>query len=192
MALDYSLLKDEELVILCKENNNDAFSVLTQRYMETAAIIVNRFGACPMERADMIQEAMFAFLSAVYSYSQGKDCSFQTYASACMRNRIISLIRTLSSKKRVPQGLMVSLEENAELLSEPSPEESLISENSAEYIAAVISESLSEKENEVFKLQLTGFTYEEIAKKLGTTTKAVDSTLQRARKKLREKLSFYK
>lgn len=192
LALDYSILKDEELVFLCKDGNGDALSLLAQRYMKTADIIAGRFHGCPIENADLIQEAMFAFLSAVYSYNQDKDCSFETFASTCMRNRIVSLIRTLSSKKRVPQGLVVPLEENADTLSIPSPEENLINENSAEYISSVISASLTKKESEVFKLHLMGFSYDEIANQLDTPVKAVDSALQRARKKLRDKLRFYK
>ena len=189
--MDYSLLKDEELVILCKDNNDAAFSHLTQRYTDTAKIIVNRFGDCPVEKADLIQEAMFAFICAVYSYKEGTGCSFSTYASTCMRNRILSLLRTLSCSKRVPTSMLVSLEDNSELPASPSPEESLIGENSAEYISEIIRKSLTDREYQVFTLQLAGLTYEETAEKLGTTAKAVDSTIQRARKKLRERLSSY-
>lgn len=189
--MDYSLLKDEEIVIFCKENNNDAFSVLAKRYTEVAGMLVSSFADTGMEKADMIQEAMLAFIGAVYSYSSEKNCSFRTYASHCMRNRIISVIRALSSKKRVPYYLTVSIEENPDLISAPSPEESLSSEGSADYIHGVIEDSLTEREKKVFTLFLTGYSYEEIADRLGITPKAVDSTLQRARKKLREKLSSY-
>lgn len=190
--MDYSLLKDEELVILCKENNDAAFSYLSRKYTDVARIVVSRFKECPIEKADLIQEAMFAFISAVYSYDGGKSCSFETYASCCMRNRILSLIRSLSSKKRVPYAMLVPLEESYSYPSAPSPEESLIGETSADYISGLIAGCLTEREQQVFGLFLTGMSYEEIGQKLGVTAKAVDSTLQRARKKLREKLSNYK
>ena len=189
--MDYSLLKDEEIVIFCKENIDEAFSVLTKRYTEVAQFVVSSFSDTGIEKADLIQEAMIAFVGAVYSYSDEKNCSFRTYASHCMRNRIISVFRALSSKKRVPYYLTVSIEENPDLISAPSPEESFASEDSAEYIYRVIEESLSEKEKKVFTLFLSGYSYEEIACRLGVTPKAVDSSLQRARKKLREKLSSY-
>ena len=189
--MDYSLLKDEEIVIFCKENNDEAFSVLTKRYTEVAEIVASSFADTGMEKADLVQESMLAFISAVYSFNDEKGCSFRTYASRCMRNRIISLLRGLSSKKRVPYFLTVSLEDNTELISAPSPEESLASENSAVYIHSVIDDSLSDREKKVFSLFLTGYSYEEISVRLGTSPKAVDSTLQRARKKLREKLSSY-
>ena len=189
--MNYLLLKDEEIVSLCKANNEDAFSVLTKRYTEAAQIIASSFTDTGIEKADLIQEAMLAFVAAVYSYSGEKNCSFRTYASRCMRNRIISVLRSLSSKKRVPYYLTVSIEENPDLISAPSPEEGFTSEDSAEYINTVIAKSLTEREKKVFTLFLTGYSYEEIADRLGVTLKAVDSTLQRARKKLREKLSSY-
>lgn len=189
--MDYSLLRDEEIVILCKENNNEAFSVLAKRYTEIAQMVVSSFVDTGMEKADLVQEAMLAFIGAVYSFSGDKSCSFKTYASRCMRNRIISVLRALSSKKRVPYFLTVSIEENPDLLSAPSPEESFTSEDSADYIQTVIAQSLTDREKKVFGLFLSGYSYEEIACHIGTTPKAVDSTLQRARKKLREKLSSY-
>lgn len=189
--MDYSLLKDEEIVSLCKENNDEAFSVLTKKYTEVAGIIASSFTDSGLERADLIQEAMLAFIVAVYSFSDGKDCSFKTYASRCMRNRIITVLRALSSKKRVPYFLTVSIEENPDLISAPSPEESFASQSGADYIHTVIENSLTEREKKVFSFFLTGYSYEEIADRLGVTPKAVDSTLQRARKKLREKLSSY-
>ena len=189
--MDYSLVKDEEIVELCKENNDEAFSVLAGRYTDVAGIVASCFTDTELERADLIQEAMLAFIGAVYSFNDSKGCSFKTYASRCMRNRIITVLRGLSSKKRIPYFLTVSFEENPELISAPSPEESFASRNSAEYIHTVIENSLTERERKVFSLFLTGYSYEEIAVRIGVTPKAVDSTLQRARKKLREKLSSY-
>ncbi len=190
--MDYSILKDEELVLMCQQNAEEAFSCLTLRYIPTAKIIAARYGDSSIESADLIQEAMFAFISAVYSYNSDRDCSFSTYVGVCMRNRILSLLRSLSSKKRVPQTMLVSLEDNDNLPATPSPEESFMVDSSAEYIYSVISSALSRKEQQVFGLFLTGMSYEEIAAELGSTVKSVDSTLQRARKKLREKLSSYK
>lgn len=189
--MDYSLLKDEELVVLSKGNNESAFSVLTKRYTEVAGIISASFTDAGIEKEDMIQEAMLAFLGAVYSFSDAKGCSFRTYTSRCMRNRIVSLLRSLSSKKRVPSFMTVSIEENPDLIAAPSPEESVMTEDAAELIYSVMSQSLTDKEKQVFTLFLTDYSYEEIARRLGITSKAVDSTLQRARKKLRERLSSY-
>ncbi len=184
-------MSDEELVTLCKANNSEAFSLLAARYSEKARLTALSFRNAPFENDDLVQEAMIGFLSAVYSFSENKDCSFSTYALRCMKNRILSLIRSSNSKKRIPSELVVPFEQT-ESISDiaPSAEESFISQSEAEYISSLISSSLTRQEKEIFMLYLTGMSYEEIAKIAGITPKAVDGTLQRARKKLREKLSL--
>lgn len=188
--MNYSLLNDEELVTLCKENNRDALSVLTARYTEKARITALSFKNVQIETDDLMQEGMIGFLSAVYSFKNDGTSSFLTYASHCIKNRIISVIRSTSSKKRIPSELVVPFEDTAELFENaPSPEEHLISQSEAEYISSVISSYLTNQEKKIFMLYLTGMSYEEIANSSGISQKAVDGTLQRARKKLREKLS---
>lgn len=184
-------MSDEELVTLCKANNSEAFSLLTARYSEKARLTALSFRNTAFENDDLVQEAMIGFLSAVYSFSENKECSFTTYAQRCMKNRILTVIRSSNSKKRIPSELVVPLEQSENLSDiAPSAEESFISQNEAEYISSLISQSLTKQEREIFMLYLTGMSYEEIAKKAGITPKAVDGTLQRARKKLREKLSL--
>lgn len=189
--MNYSILKDEDLVVLCKQDDKDALSVLTARYTEKAKLSAFSFKNVQIESDDLIQEGMIGFLLAVYSFENDGTCSFATYASHCIRNRIISVIRHSSSKKRIPSEMVVPLEETADFPENaPSPEEHLISQKEAGYISSIISSSLSEQERKVFMLHLTGMSYEEIANTVGISRKAVDGTLQRARKKLREKLSL--
>lgn len=190
--MDFSLITDEELVALCIEND-EAFAVLAERYMEIAKLSALKFKNTSIETDDLTQEAMFGFLSAVYSFKNDGNCSFKTYATHCIKNRILSVLRATCSKKRIPLDMLVPFEQQEHLNDvSPSPEESLISEKSAEDISALISGSLSKQEHQVFMLYLTGMKYDDISATAGISVKAVDSTLQRARKKLREKLSFYK
>lgn len=188
--MNYSLLSDEELVTLCKENNEEALSLLTARYSEKAKLIAMTFKNVHLETEDLIQEGMIGFLSAVFSFSGDRGASFGTYANHCIKNRLLSVIRATCSKKRIPTDMTVPFREDSQLFENvPSPEEYILSQKEAEYISSVISSSLSLRERNIFMLHLTGMTYDEIAKACAITPKAVDSTLQRARKKLREKLS---
>ena len=188
--MNYSLLSDEELVTFCKENNEEALSLLTSRYSEKAKLIALSFKNVHIETEDLIQEGMIGFLSAVYSFNGDRGASFSTYAGHCIRNRLLSVVRSTCSKKRIPFDMTVPLQSDSDIRENvPSPEEHIISQKEAEYISSVISSSLSLQEKNIFMLHLTGMTYDEIAKLCSITSKAVDSTLQRARKKLREKLS---
>ncbi len=188
--LDYPLLKDEELVALCKNSDDKAFSVLTERYIPLSKMLASRFLSAATEKDDLAQEGMLGFIAAVYAYNETSGASFSTFAGYCIKNRIISAVRLISSKKRIPLEMTVPLEERQDFLSnELTPEERLISREEFERISALIESELTERERTVFRLFLQGMRYEQIADECDCTAKSVDGTLQRVRKKLREKLS---
>lgn len=186
---NYYQLSEEQLVKLSQEKDDLALSLLTERYMNVAKYISNGFSLKNTETADLVQEGMIGFLGAVYSFAEGSGASFNTYASCCIKNRILSLIRAGNAKRHIPDELIVSLESQTNTgCPSLSPEESIISEKGAEYITDIINSELSDKEREIFMLHLAGLSYEEIAGKTDITVKAVDSALQRGRKKLKNKL----
>ncbi len=186
---NYLTMSDEQLLKLYGDNCPQALEVLTARYMKTARGIASTLGVTPDEIPDLVQEGMIGFLSAVYSYKEGRQTKFSTYAFACIRNRMLSVLRKSAAKGNIPPSLTVSYEEqSSQLLNELTPEEQIISERNTEDILSAI-DKLSPREKEAFRLQLAGLCYEEIAGKMSLTVKAVDGTLQRARKKLRKALS---
>ncbi len=187
--LDYSLLEDEKLVLLARENDTDAFSVLCERYFPKSEYHAFRLCSPLTEKDDLTQEGMLGLISAVFAFRADGNASFSTFADHCIRNRIISAVRTASSGKKIPCELTVPLDSSNTLIDDNSPEDSLISQSESERIYRLIKTTLSEKEKKVFLHFLAGMSYEEIASKEGCTAKSVDSTLQRVRKKLRKKLS---
>lgn len=188
--MDYSLLKDEELVALCKSNDNKAFSALTQRYIPLSGFHASHFCGELIEKEDLIQEGMLGFIAAVYAYDENSSASFSTFAGHCIKNRIIGAIRSISSKKRIPLAMTVPLEQRQDSPSpELTPEESFISQKEAQRISHIIDKELTEKERNVFLRYLQKKSYRQIADECNCTEKSVDGTLQRIRKKLREKLS---
>lgn len=190
--MNYSALNDEQLVFLSQDNDSQAISELSIRYSKVSFAIASTFTSDSEECADLSQEGMIGFLSAVYSYREGSGASFLTYASRCIRNRILSALRKSSSNKHIPHSLLVSLEQISETSADPhTPENLVVSESNARMISSLIEEHLSDQEKRVLTLFLTGISYSDIARELSLSQKAVDSALQRARKKLREKMSNY-
>ena len=188
--MDYSLLKDEELVSLCKSNDSKAFSVLTERYIPVSGLYASHFYGAAVEKEDLIQEGMLGFIAAVYAYDKNSSASFSTFAGHCIKNRIISVLRATGSKKRIPAEMTVSLEERQDSPStQLTPEESFISQKETERISLMLETELTEKERTVFLSFLQGMSYRQIAKECECTVKSIDGTLQRIRKKLREQLS---
>ena len=80
----------------------------------------------------------------------------------------------------------MSLDDQSELADTAlTPEQLLLSRKEAQRISKTIREKLTEKEQRVFFLYLSGLRYGEIAKKLMTSEKSVEGALSRARKKLK-------
>ncbi len=186
---NYYQLNDEQLTFLSNERDDEALAVLTGRYMNVAKYIASGFSSDNEVISDLVQEGMIGFLGAVYSYDAGSEATFNTYASRCIRNRIISVIRATTTKRHIPEDMIVSLDSQVNSgTTELTPEESLLSDENAEYITSVIKSELSDREREIFMLYLAGVSYCDIAKRNGVTVKSVDSALQRARKKLKKRL----
>ena len=77
-------------------------------------------------------------------------------------------------------------------VSEPdnnTPESIFFSKLLSEEVSRIMKENFSDKERRVFKLFLKGESYENIAKAISSSPKAVDNALQRVRRKLR--LAFH-
>ncbi len=186
----YEALSDEELVSLCAKEDEKALGVLCTRYMKKARIIAFSLGVPSDDLNDLVQEGMLGFLSAIFAYKIGSSANFNTFASACIKNRMVSVLRKSFAKGKIPQELIVSYDEQAQSVStQMTPEEKLISEKNVSDIVKALGK-LTTQEEKAFSLYLEGMSYENIAQKLSLTVKAVDGTLQRARKKLRKALSL--
>ena len=100
-------------------------------------------------------------------------------------------MRKFTRQKDIPQQNIVEYQE--EEISQQSvslsAEELFIAKESVSLLTNVLRENLSDFENEVLRLHIVGCSYNEIAKRLCKTPKAVDNAIQRIRKKL-TRISF--
>ncbi len=136
------------------------------------------------EKEDILQESGIAFLHALHSFDKNRGAGFRTYASACIKNHIASLLRG-SRKNKAPMTDYISIED-IDLVSENEPENDWIKKEALFEMKKRIFETLSDFEFEVLKLYLEGFSYKIIGEKLSKTEKSVSNALSRVRKKLRE------
>lgn len=136
------------------------------------------------EKEDIYQEATIALLNALHSFDKERNIGFKTYASVCIKNHMISLLRQSQKSKNLPMADYISIEE-VDLTSNSSPENEWIQKEDFFNTKKQIFEILSEFELDVLKLYLNGLSYKEIGEKLFKTEKSVSSALFRVRKKLR-------
>lgn len=176
---------DEELVALAQRGSFDIVSVLLERFSPLVRVRVAAFSSYGVEPDDLVQEGMLGLLSAIYTYKEAQTASFRTYASVCINNRILSFLKKTSRQKRLPLLDCVDLDETI-IDESPNPEDLVIAGEELAGLKKALISRLSQVEFYVITLFLAGYSYEEIAKRLGSTAKSVDNALQRVRRKLRE------
>lgn len=182
---DYSIKTDEQLVLLCRKDDAEAWGELYGRYIAVSRVISGKFRSGSAETDDLVQEGLIGFLSAVHSFKENKGASFKTYAWTCIRNRIVNAVKAKGSEAADCESFEILGNIPDEAL---TPEELVISKNAMERIFVAMNSKLSDKEKAVFRLYLEGKTYEQISEALSMSIKSVDGSLQRARKKLKAEL----
>lgn len=195
--MQINFLTDEELAKVVKaellsKTESLALEELLRRYAKVITSIVSKYFVKGEGEEDISQEARLALINAVKSFNG--ESSFKNYASKCIKNRVLTLIKKANRLKNLPLYDYVPLTgfsegEDADKNKilpcvKSSPEEHFIERESANELLTKIKQVLSKYEYEVFSLYLNGYSYEDIKKDLGVETKSIDNAIQRARKKL--------
>lgn len=181
----------DEILSNAQSGNKFQTEALIMQYTPLVESIASKYTSSPMETEDLVQEGMIGLLAAIKSYDKSKGAAFKTYASVCIDNSIQTSLRKFSRQKDIPQQNIVEYQE--EEISQQgvslSAEEIFIAKESVSLLTNVLRKNLSDLENEVLRLHIVGCSYNEIAKRLCKTPKAVDNAIQRIRKKL-TRISF--
>ena len=183
---------DETLAQRAKNGDDEALADLIERYTPLVCMRARAYARGVMDVDDVYQEGMVALLKAVRNYREDTAGSFRTFAAVCVNNKMLSAVTAHMRDKNAPMRSYLSLsgrEIPEDLLAAVSPEtdpEKLViaSEESAARNRR-IENLLSPFERQVLRLYLSSYSYEEMSRQLGSSTKAVDNALQRVRRKLR-------
>lgn len=177
-------LTDEELVALYKSGNSTAFDEIYGRYKGVVKYYCRNLFLIGAESEDIMQEGMLGLFNAVSSYSEGQS-SFSTYATVCIKNKLLSAIKKYSNSKNSVLNNTVSTDILDKLqIFEATPEDFVLIKENGKELKNKLTESLSKTEIKVLKHFLDGLSYVEISEKLQTSVKSVDNALTRARKKI--------
>lgn len=184
---EVNFLEENLLVSMAKGGDSNALTDLIKRYSETVLQKSLSFKKISgIENEDLYQEGMLGLLSAVYSFDESKGVLFSTYATTLITRKMLSALRTANKKSNLPLDSYVSIDEKCDIRSfSPTPEEMLMFNEEIDSILSFVNNNLSKTEKKVFRLNLLGLSYNEIAEILDCTEKSVDNALQRIRKKIR-------
>ena len=192
MSDKYILLSDSELLKLAATGDRAAEEQLAVRYSRLVRICARPFFLAGGDSEDLTQEGMFGLLHAIREYDPSTQVPFRVFAETCIRNRLLSAIKSASRLKHMPLNNGVSLEEV--LLDESSPasvtafrrdpEEMVLARESANDFYNTFAQCLSAYERNILAFFLDGLSYQEIADRMSRSVKSVDNAVQRIRRKL--------
>lgn len=193
----YDDLSDEKLVSLIKEGDNQAFSILLDKYKDLLNVKAAKYYINGAEREDTVQEGMIGLFKAIKNYDETKQNSFKTFANICVERQLITAIKSSNRQKHQPLNSYLSLNNSAydnddndeELINTfdsktvEDPLDTVMKKEYLETIENTIDKTLSGFEKQVLNRYIRGESYVDIANKLDAPVKSVDNAIQRIRKK---------
>lgn len=181
---------DRTLAAMAQAGDRLAESALVKRYSPLAEGLSRGYFLAGGDADDLKQIAMIALLEAVRSYDAGRGAEFSTYASVCVRSRLLDAVRAAGALKNSVLTDSIRLEADGEdnlldIASDKlSPEQQYIEKEAEQAFFDALGAALGERGREVLRLYLASVPYKEISEKLGMSAKQVDNTLYHAKKKL--------
>ena len=132
----------------------------------------------------MFQDATISFYYATQMFDFHSS-SFATFLTLCIERSFKSTIKKAAAQKRIPKDLLVFIDDSvAQEIKVNSAEEEFFDKASVSQTEIDILNKLSKMEVSVLKSFLKTGSYDETAKELSISRKAVDNALVRIRKKL--------
>lgn len=194
--------KDEVLISRCRQGDRTALECIMEKYKPLVIKKARSMFLIGGETEDLIQEGMIGLFKAVQDFDPDRETSFYRFSKLCINRQIYSAVTSAGRKKHSPLNGYVSLSDSEELeweerwrrpaVSAVSPEEALINRERMEMIQEKLGERLSSLEWSVLKLFLEGYSYAQMADKLGKKEKSIDNALRRIKGKLQDILESMK
>lgn len=185
---------DDQLAAEAQAGDIVAEETLIRKYSYIVSRKAKAFFIAGADADDVMQEGMIGLMRAVRRYDPAKSASFATFADICVTSQMISAIRSADRIKNkalntsvslnVPEKEGISLEETLKADMADSPEQMLLLKDVTYYILNNGDNVFSDYEMRVINEAIKGYSYDQIAEKLGKTPKSIDNALQRAKKKI--------
>lgn len=193
-------ISDSELVMLYRENNEEAALILNQKYTIIIKKIINRYYP-PLKKLNINMDELMLnchelLNNALETYNSLSKASFQTYLNLIIdRNIKKVIIKELRKLKNNPEDSFTSFDDisSNDLNTSIDPLNVLCTKENEQDINKLIIEKLNNKELAIFSLLLDGLSYKDIACTLMQSYKQIYKKVQNIRKKLAPELQkmFY-
>lgn len=191
---------DYELIMLYHEKNEDAEIILFKQYQKIIIYLLSKYKfvlrKIGIDYQELYDECLTTFNEAIKKYNPSNNASFNTFANLIIKRKINHIILKNNKTYKIYINNPISINEKSliEIIksNEKDPLYKIIEQNNIENINNKIMECLSTNELDVYNLLVNNISYNEMMIILNKSYKQITNTVDRIRKKLKEKLlEFY-
>ena len=158
---------------------------LVADYMNLVRQLVSGYHVQGADADDFVQEGLIGLYDAIKSYAPDRGAGFKTYAAVCIKNRLNKAYAKQTSGKQQILNQSVQWEDSIAAEGQPDPELLVIAKENISELNKQMEILLSSFEKQTLSLYLQGYSYKELADRLGVPKKSVDNALVRIRSKLK-------
>lgn len=182
------------LIAQAQSGSREAYEKLLFRYRPLIDSLVSGFISSDMSMQDiedLAEEARHIFLASITSYDLSRDgVEFGLYAKICLKNGLISELRRQMYRHRLGVVSLTSddLETGESGYGSDDPAKELVEEEDFRQLYRKVRACLSQFENSVWWMYVSGVSAPDIAKSLGKDEKSVHNAIYRIRVKLKQLL----
>lgn len=195
-----SAKEEEDMLNQCKAGSKEARDVLIERNLRLVAHIAKKYSTADKEMDDLISIGTIGLIKAIDTFDTSKGIRLATYASRCIDNELLMLLRVEKKQGREvylydpigadKEGNEINLLDIMESY-DVDIVESLEFEENARKLYDFIKDVLTEREREIVALRYGLYgghevTQREIADKLDISRSYVSRIEKKALKKLRD------
>ncbi|MGN0352976.1 MAG: sigma-70 family RNA polymerase sigma factor [Roseburia sp.] len=192
----YQTLTDEQLIQRLRDGDNKIMDYILDKYKPLVRKKANAMYLIGGETDDLIQEGMIGLFKAIRDYKEEKESTFFHFAELCITRQLYSAVEASNRKKHSPLNFYISfsategeegvpLEETLGADSRSNPEELVINQENQKLFLEQLRQKLSRFEREVLDFYLSGMNYQQIARQMEKSPKAIDNALQRIKGKIK-------
>ena len=193
--MGYKQYNDYELIYMVRENDDDSQDILFQKYQpivrKIAGEYFSHYSSYGYDYEDFVQEGNVAFQKSVMYYDEKKDSTFYTFVVLCIRRKLLSFCRKISSpKKNISQHEVLDIDDCV-VADKSNDISDLCHYFEIEDICRKLLWELSLEKSSVFELRMNGFTYQEIGILLDLPTSTAEFQNRVIRRELKKRLQKY-
>ena len=180
----YENLDIDNLILKCRDRDEDAFSELVKRYKPMMHKLAFDFSSSGVDTEELISEGCIALHSAALGYDLTQhSVTFGLYARVCIHHRMVDLIRRRQDSLRFISEMPEDISDNG------STESDLVARETFSMLIDGARNMLSAYEYRVLLLHIQGYKTAQIAKLLDRNAKSVDNAKSRIFRRLRAAFS---